>query len=142
MLHLCTKSWWYDLHLLRYRVWQTEIGNYRSFLPFYPSPPQKCKKLEFLKNEKNAEDITILHVYQKPQSQFFIVLDHFLPLYSPPLKILKIKIFKTWKKHLEMSSFYRYVSKITIIWCMLSEIWSTTDIIFCHFGPFFAILLH
>ena len=23
---------------------------------------------------------------------------------------------------------------MTIIWCMASEIWSTTDIIFCHFG--------
>ena len=25
------KSWWYDLLFLRYRVWQTEIGNYGSF---------------------------------------------------------------------------------------------------------------
>ena len=23
---------------------------------------------------------------------------------------------------------------------MVSEIWSVTDIIFCHFGPFFALL--
>ena len=28
-----------------------------------------------------------------------------------------------------------------IIWCMVSEIWSMTDRIFCHFGPCFAILL-
>ena len=28
---------------------------------------------------------------------------------------------------------------MTIIWCMVPEIWSTTDIIFCHFGPFFAL---
>ena len=27
-----------------------------------------------------------------------------------------------------------------IIWCMLLEIWSMTDIIFSHFGPFFALL--
>ena len=27
---------------------------------------------------------------------------------------------------------------MTIIWYMIPEIWSTTDIIFCHFGPFFA----
>ena len=25
------KSWWYDLQFLRYRVWQTKIGNFRSF---------------------------------------------------------------------------------------------------------------
>ena len=31
------KSWWYDLQFLRYRVWQTEIGIFRSFLgPFTP----------------------------------------------------------------------------------------------------------
>ena len=29
---------------------------------------------------------------------------------------------------------------MTIIWCMVPEIWSTTDIIFCHSGPFFALL--
>ena len=27
-----------------------------------------------------------------------------------------------------------------IIWCMFLEIWSMTDIIFSHFGPFFALL--
>ena len=26
---------------------------------------------------------------------------------------------------------------MTIIWCMVPEIWSMTDIIFCHSGPFF-----
>ena len=29
---------------------------------------------------------------------------------------------------------------MTIIWCMIPEIWSVTDKIFCHFGPFFALL--
>ena len=28
---------------------------------------------------------------------------------------------------------------MTIIWCMVLEIWSTTDKIFCHSGPFFAL---
>ena len=35
-----------------------------------------------------------------------------------------------------------HVPKITIIWCMLPEIWSATYIIFCHFGPHFAVLPH
>ena len=30
---------------------------------------------------------------------------------------------------------------MTIIWCMVPEIWSVTDTIFCHFGPFFALYL-
>ena len=30
---------------------------------------------------------------------------------------------------------------MTIIWCMVPKIWSATDIIFCHSGPFFALLL-
>ena len=29
---------------------------------------------------------------------------------------------------------------MTIIWCMVPEIWSATDRIFCHFGLFFALL--
>ena len=29
---------------------------------------------------------------------------------------------------------------MTIIWCTVPEIWTATDRIFCHFGPFFAVL--
>ena len=28
---------------------------------------------------------------------------------------------------------------MTVIWCMVPEIWSATDRTFCHFGPFFAL---
>ena len=44
------KSWWYDLQLLRYRVWQTEIGSYGSFFPFYH--PKNQKKSESKKKRK------------------------------------------------------------------------------------------
>ena len=30
---------------------------------------------------------------------------------------------------------------MTIIWSMVPQIWSKTDIVFCHSGPFFALLL-
>ena len=68
---------------------------------------------------------------------------HLLLFYSPlpALMIWKIRILKKWKKHLEISSFYTCVPKITITW-MLPKIWSATDIIFCHFGSFFALLHH
>ena len=39
---------------------------------------------------------------------------------------------------LEISSFYTCVPKIKVIWSMVPEIQSGTDI-FCHFGPFFAL---
>ena len=41
-----------------------------------------------------------------------------------------------------MSSFSTCATKNTIKWCMLTQIWSATDIIFCHFRPFFALLPH
>ena len=41
-----------------------------------------------------------------------------------------------------MSSFCTCVPKIMTIRCMLPDIWSARDIIFCHFGPFFALLPH
>ena len=60
---------------------------------------------------------------------FFVILGHFLP--------------NKWHlNYLEMSSFYTCATKNTIKWCMLTQIWSATDIIFCHFRPFFALLPH
>ena len=40
---------------------------------------------------------------------------------------------------LQISSFYSCVAKTTTIWGMVPEIWSLTDRIFCHFGPFFPL---
>ena len=48
----------------------------------------------------------------------------------------KIKFSKKWKKLLGILSFYTWVPQIKII-CMVPEISSTTDIIFCHLGPVF-----
>ena len=46
---------------------------------------------------------------------------------------------KKKKKHPEISVFYTCVPKMMII-CFVPEIWSERDIIFCHFGNFFAPL--
>ena len=43
---------------------------------------------------------------------------------------------KKGKILLEITSFYTCVPKFTIIQCMVSEIRSGTDRIFCHYGPF------
>ena len=101
--------------------------------------------------KKIAGDTIILHMSTKKQTHmrygswdtewenFVSFWSIFCPLTPspPPLTTQKIKILKKWKKHLKISSFYTCVPKITIIWCMLADIWSVTDI-FCHFRPFFS----
>ena len=76
------------------------------------------------------------HMRYKVRQTFWAIFCHFTLL-----AIGKIKILKKWKKHLEISLVYTCIPKMTIIWCMLHEIWNKTDIIFCHFGPFSAQLL-
>ena len=72
-------------------------------------------------------------------NRVFVILDLFLP-FDPPNNP-KNQNFEKSKKCLEILSFYTSVPQMTIIWCMLPEIWSMTVIIFCHFGPFFAFYL-
>ena len=68
------KPWLYDLQYLRYKVWQTEIGNYGSFLvllppPLHPLPHYPSIKATriniFKKWKKIAGDIIILHKCNK-----------------------------------------------------------------------------
>ena len=68
----------------------------------------------------------------------FVILSDFCFYIS--LTTRKIKILKQWKRYLEMPSLYTCVPKITIIWCMLPEIWHMRHIlsfwaIFCPFTP-------
>ena len=134
-------------------MWHTEIRNYGSFFALY-SPPKNPKNQNFEKMKTIAGDIITLHKFIKnhnPMRNSFWDLEwdrqnilsfsaiswHFTTLTTG-----KIKILKQWKKHLGISSLYTCVPKITIIWCMPPEIENTTDIFFCHFGPFFALLPH
>ena len=141
-------------------MWQTEIGNYGSFFAFLTLPPPTPhptlpKNPENQKFEKKNcwRYHHFTHVYQKPQlyemwflryrvrqTEFFVILGYFLPFTL--LTTLKIKILKKWKNHMELSSFYTCLLKMTIIWCMVPETWSVTDRMCSHFGPFFAFLAH
>ena len=70
------------------------------------------------------------------QTIFFVILGHFLPFYvtnNPNNQNLEKK-----KKQLEKLSFYTCVPQMII--CMVPEIWSMTDRIFCHYGAVFALL--
>ena len=68
--------------------------------------------------------------------RLFVILDYFWPFY--PLATRKIKILKNeknyWRYYHFKHEYHEWKS-----WCMIPEIWSTADIIFC-FGPFFALL--
>ena len=74
-----------------------------------------------------------------------VIMGIFLPLdvphapHAPPKK--KNQNFEKLKKNiLDISSFYTCVLKNKIIWCMASKIWSMGYRMFCHFGPFSALL--
>ena len=69
------------------------------------------------------------------QTIFFVILGHFLPFYltnNPNNQNLEKK-----KKQLEKLSFYTCVPQMI---CMVPEVWSLTDRIFCHYGAVFALL--
>ena len=145
-------SRYFYLLIFIYSSWDIECNTLKSaimghFLPF-TLPPKNQKKQNFEKMKILPRDIIILHKCTKNHShmrysswdmewdrQTFLSFWVIFYLYTT-LTTRKNTILKQWKKHLEMSSLYTYVPKITSIWCMLPEIWNVTDIIFCHFGPF------
>ena len=116
---------------------------------FLPSPLKPPPTWEFWKYDKNCGRYHhFTQVYQNPQScevqflrygvrqtGFFVILGHFLHLYLlTNRKTMKkaswnviITLHMCTKNHNHMI----YAS---------TEIWNMTDIIFCHFGLFFALI--
>ena len=45
-----------------------------------------------------------------------------------------------WSSSVKTASSLNTLTHSTIIWCMVPEIWSATDRIFCHSEPFLALL--
>ena len=60
------QSSWYDLQFLRYRVWQTKIGNYGSFFAILPSPLKTQKIRIFKKWKKLLEKSSFYTSVPKP----------------------------------------------------------------------------
>ena len=117
------KSWWYDLQFLRYRVSQTEIGNYVPITP----PLLKTWKIRILKKwKKIAGYIIILHMCTKNYNHLrygswdtewnetdrsFCHFEPFFALLPPPPpnnNNLENQNFEKMKKHLVIS-FYTSV---------------------------------
>ena len=112
------------------------------------------KKSEFWENEKNYWRYHhFINVYQKPQSyeiQFLdpeiqsetVILDHFWLIAPPSISLNnpENQNFEKMKKTSRDVIILNLCNKFK--WCMLTQTWSGTDIIFCHFRPFFALLPH
>ena len=69
------------------------------------------------------------------QTEFFVILDHFLPFYPPNNP--KNQNFEKMKKILQILLFYTSVPQMTMIWYMVPEIWSVMDRIFLSFWTIF-----
>ena len=98
------------------------------------------KNKNFKKMKKLPGDIIILHKCTKNHDHMLycswdMVHDKsncyfsFWAIFCPftPLTAQKIKILKKWNKKMKVWSFYTCVQKIMIRWCMVPEIWCTTD---------------
>ena len=102
----------YEIRFLRYQPWRTYFFVILDhFLSFYsPPPPLTTKKIKILNNWKKPwRYFHFTHKYHKWhsyhvrflryevwQTEFFVILDHFLHFY--PLTTQKINILKNWKK--------------------------------------------
>ena len=158
ILHMSTKSH----NHMRYSSWDTEwwdnfllsfhFGPFFALLPRHPKKKQKKnRKPNSWKNEKSIWRCHHFKLVQQKHDQIMYAYSdmecnrhnfcHFRPsLAFTQLLTPKIKIWKKCKKYLQMLSFYTCTPKIKIIWCMVPQISSTTNRIFCHSGLFFALL--
>ena len=88
------------------------------FLPFQPFDKLENQNFNMEKNTWRYYQSTIIN-------QFFFIF------------------FFYWYFKLLWYSFHLYFINNSINnnqWCMVPQIWSAIDRIFCHFGPFFALL--
>ena len=117
-----------------------------ALLPLTLLKKKTTIKSEFWKMKQIAGDIIILYMFNKnhnheaqflryrvKQTELFVILGRFLLFYLPNNR--ENPDFEKNEKHI-------WKFQIMIIWCMPPEMWSVTDIIFCHFGLLFASLSH
>ena len=150
ILHICTIN---DNHMM-YGSWDKEC-NKQIFLSFWTifclSSPYGPRKSKFWRNEQHTRryyhftnayhkwqlyDVWLLR-YEMQQTEFLVILNHFMPVYPPNNP--KNQNFEKLKK---------MPGDIIILhMCIINEIqmmygsWDTKCYrhIFCNFGPFFAL---
>ena len=141
----------YDVWFLRNQARQTKFFViYGHFLPFYH--PNNSKNQKFWKNEKRSGDVIILNKCTKNHDHMIhaswdMECDryNFLSFWAIfcPFTLLTTQKNKTFKKMKKKKkgmdiSFYTYVPKMKIIWCIVPEKSSPTDKSFCHFRKLFS----
>ena len=108
--------------------------NYLSFWAnFCPFTPNKLENQNFEKMKTTSGDIVILQTntikdshkwklydvwflrYWAWQTEFFLILDNFLPFYPPSLTTQRIKILKKWKKK-KNTWRYHHFTQVCYIW--------------------------
>ena len=142
MLHMCTVN---DNHKI-YGSWDLGHNRYNFChfgLFFALLAPNDPENQTFFKNEKMPGHI-ILHMYTINGNHIMYgswdmhsatdrTFCHFGPFFTnllpPPISPNnpQNKNFDKIKKLLEILSFYTYVPKIMITWCMVPEIWCAMD---------------
>ena len=110
------KSWWYDLQLVRYRVWQQiEIGNYGSLLTLLPHSPlfQKPKETRILKKCKKLPEASSFYTYvlkttiqwgmvpeiRSETDRFFLPFWPILCIFTPTTQKSKFWFLGCWGKN-------------------------------------------
>ena len=157
ILHNCTKN--HD-HIL-YGSWDMARNICKCYFSFWvifcPFTSLTAWKIKIKKkNEENTwtyHHFTIEH--QKSWSYAILFLGYgtrgcnyfsFWVIFCPFTSVTaqRIKTFKKWKNHLEISSIYRDAPKIMIICYTVPEIWCMTDVmlffILGYFLPFYPLI--
>ena len=135
---------------------QNFLSLWTAFCPFiHPplAPPMDPENQNFKKMKKTLEAILILQMFNLNDSNMIYgfsdmecnrqIFLSYWTVFCPfsPLTTHKIKIFKNWKKPLELSSFHTSIPKIMTICCTVPEIWHVTDLIVVfilgYFLPFY-----
>ena len=80
-----------SLMILKIKLWNNEKNAWRYYPFAHVWHKWRSKDIWFLK-------------YKTQQTEFSVILGHFLPFH--PLTTQKIKILKNWKKYLVILSFY------------------------------------
>ena len=147
---------------MMYGSWDIKCKRH-NFLSFWAifCPFTRLATQKILKKWKKSPGDTVLHMSTINQNQmmydswdmdcgrqnFFSFWTIFCPFSPPPPPTSpssrpKNEHFKKKWQHLEISSFYTIVPKITIIGYTVPEMWSMMYVIvyFFHFGLFFALL--
>ena len=135
---------------MRYRVQQTETGNYGSFFALLLPPTKNPKNKNFDKMKKIAGDISILTMCTKTtiiwgtvpekmsgKQNFLLFWTIFCPF--TPLTTQKIKILKKWKKAYYHFTLLHHKWRSYDVWFLRHGVRQTEFLsfwtIFCPFNP-------